>query len=152
MPYVKDEVKYIRDQFKTAFYGDSQLGISHSLMNKIENSSFEHAKSKNDNAEHSLWENTLHIMEWMKATLSTLKSGKIVDPSDVTSWPKIELSQENWDKTKLEIEVVLNTFFDELVEWDSQRLHTIINDTDFDYNTMLSGTLHHIMYHINQII
>jgi hypothetical protein len=152
MPYVKDEVKYIRDQFKTTFYGDSQIGISPSFMNKIENTNYEQAKSKNDNTDHSFWEIVLHIMTWMKASLFTLKSGKKVNPSDISSWPKIVLTEENWEKTKSDMEIVLNNFFDELTSWNNQHLHSIIDETDYDNNTMLSGTLHHVMYHINQII
>ena len=88
----------------------------------------------------------------MEAAIYTLKKGKMVNASDVSSWPKIDLCEENWDNTKLNIEVVLNNFFEELECWDSKRLHLIIEDTDYNYNTMLSGTLHHITYHINQIL
>jgi hypothetical protein len=88
MPYVKDEVKYIRDQYKTTFYGDSQLGLNPSLINTIENTSFEQAKSIITKSDHSLWEIVLHIITWMEAALFTLQSGKMVNAADHTSWPK----------------------------------------------------------------
>jgi hypothetical protein len=71
--------------------------------------------------------------------------------ADIISWPKPVLIEENWCKTKLDMEIILNKFFEELDSWDNQRLHTIIDETDYDYNTMLTGTLHHVMYHINHI-
>ena len=152
MRYVKDEVKYIRDQYNTAFYGELQSRLGPSLVNIIKNTSFDQAKSKIENNDHSLWEIVLHIITWMEAALYTLQSGQMVNPLNISSWPNILLSKENWDKTKLDMEIMLNNFFEELDSWDNERLKKIIDGTDHDYNTMLTGTLQHLMYHINKII
>jgi len=143
-----DQVRFIIDQIKRTFKGYSWLDPS--LMKTLEDVDAKDADKKLHSASHSIWELVLHITEWNKRALETLREGKMPNINDTEVWPNTH-TMDSWETTKEELEKTVNLLLNELMEWDNDQILSKIDDSDVTYKELLHGILQHNLYHTGQI-
>lgn len=144
-----NEVKLIRDQIKTTFYGDSWHGPS--LINLLKDVDYLQAMKKPIKERHSIWELTNHISFWMEAVDKSLMGEQMKSPSDVNDWPPIGESEQGWSEAIARLEKSVNTLLNTLNSIEKDKLNENVPNKNYSYRVLINGALHHNLYHAGQI-
>ena len=144
-----DEVKFLRDQFKTTFSGDSWHGPN--LLRTLDGVDVEQAKARPLGERHTIWELVDHMTFWLEEVLKAMKDKEIPRPDKVVDWPSMGGSAEQWSQSVKRLEAAVNMLVDELATWSSEDLEQRVGGADYSFRQMLHGAVHHNLYHAGQI-
>ncbi|MCW4048907.1 MAG: hypothetical protein NWE89_04140 [Candidatus Bathyarchaeota archaeon] len=115
-----NEVKFLMDQFRTTFNGDSWHGPS--LMKTLKGIDAVQAKERPLDERHSIWELVDNITFWMNAATESVQKKDFPDPYKAKDWPPMRETEEEWRESIRGMEVALNTMAGELVDWSNKDL------------------------------
>lgn len=143
-----NEVKFLMDQIKTTFNGDSWHGPN--LVKSLLGIEKEQASTRVIWERHTIWELTDHVTYWLEEVHKSVKSKKDLDHSG-NDWPKMGATEEDWKQSLLRLEAAVNMLVDELSTWRNSDLAENIPGNDYTFKQMLHGIIHHNLYHVGQI-
>jgi hypothetical protein len=144
-----DQVKFIIDQIKTTFMGNSFLDTS--ITRTIEDLLPKEALLKSHPQERNIWELIKHISIWNQYATNILQQCKVLKLDEEEEWAPSGKTEADWITTKNELKRSVNLLINELMKWNNQRLLEIIPGSETSYKQMLHGVLHHNLYHLGQI-
>lgn len=144
-----NEVKFLIDQIKTTFNGDSWHGPS--LMRNLKGVTKEEALKRPLGERHTIWELVDHMTFWLKEVNKTLKGEAMTTPSSVKDWPPMGKTEEQWEKSVKDLEFAVNTLVEQLDQWNNEMLERTVPGAKYNFRQMLHGALHHNLYHSGQI-
>jgi len=144
-----NEVKFVMDQLKTTFSGDSWHGPS--VMKNLEGVTAEEASERPLWERHTIWELTDHMAFWLEETLKALRAKEVPRPDKVMDWPRMGVGEEQWSQSVKRLEGAVNMLIDELAGWSTKDLEKTVGGADYSYRQMLHGAVHHNLYHAGQI-
>jgi len=144
-----NEVKFLRDQMKTTFKGDSWHGPS--LMKTLEGVDLDQAKARPLGERHTIWELADHTTFWLEAILDALKDKAMPEPAPGIDWPSMGSTEEHWSQSIRRLEAAVNMVLDELAGWTNEDLERTVPGKDYTFKQMLHGAVHHNLYHAGQI-
>ena len=144
-----NEVKFLLDQIKTTFNGDSWHGPS--LIRTLENVDYEQAKARPIGERHTIWELVNHTTYWLEEVKKVMQENKPPEVDFELNWPKMGMTDEDWELSVKRLEAAVNMLMDELAEWTNDDLARMVPNMDFTYKQMLHGAVHHNLYHAGQI-
>jgi len=143
-----NEVKFLIDQIKTTFNGDSWHGPN--LVKILKGINSEEAAKRSVGERHTIWELTNHITFWLEEVQKSVKDKKNLDHSG-DAWPRMGASEEDWIQSVNRLEAAVNMLVDDLATWKNNDLAVIVPEANFTFKQMLHGILHHNLYHAGQI-
>ena len=144
-----NEVKFLLDQIKTTFNGDSWHGPS--LIKTLEEVDLEQAKDRPMGERHTIWELVDHTTYWLEEVKKSIQGNKHAEVDFELNWPKMGATKEEWELSVKRLEAAVNMLLDELVRWTNEDLARMVPERDFTYKQMLHGVVHHNLYHAGQI-
>jgi uncharacterized damage-inducible protein DinB len=144
-----NEVKFLIDQIKTTFNGDSWHGPS--LMRTLKGVDMEEARQRPLGERHTIWELVDHMTFWLSEVNKTLRGEAIVSSTSVKDWPLMGKTEEEWEKSVKGLEYEVNTLIEQLDQWSNEMLERTVPGTKYNFRQMLHGVLHHNLYHSGQI-
>jgi uncharacterized damage-inducible protein DinB len=144
-----NEVKFVMDQLRTTFSGDSWHGPS--VMKTLEGVDAEQAAARPLGERHTIWELVDHMTFWLEEVLKALKTKEIPKPEKVMDWPRMGSGEEQWRESVRRLEAAINMLLDELATWNTKDLEKTVGRADYSYRQMLHGAVHHNLYHAGQI-
>jgi uncharacterized damage-inducible protein DinB len=144
-----DEVKFLRDQIKTTFEGDSWHGPN--LVRTLAGIDYKQAMERPLGERHTIWELTDHITFWMEEVWKRLKDHGKLNPDKKKDWPEMGASEEDWTQSVKRLEAAVNLTLDELTNWRNNDMKQMVPETNFTFKQMLHGVVHHNLYHAGQI-
>ena len=144
-----NEVKFLIDQIKTTFNGDSWHGPN--LVQTLKGIDVKQAKKKILDQRHTIWELVDHNTHWINEVGKAVKDRKDLFMGG-EHWPKMGETVEDWQESIRKQEVAVNTLLDTLTDWTNEDLKEKVGDTQFTYKQMLHGLIHHNLYHAGQIM
>lgn len=147
--------KLILDLTKSTF-GDPWHGAS--VMDILQDITYEHAFHKPIPAVHNIIEILLHMTSWVQEVNCRFKGNKAALPKK-GDWPIVKLSSENyWQKTKDEFISETNKLIEILKDFPEERLNEYPQKarnkslgTGFTYEGLIWGIIQHNAYHSGQI-
>ena len=144
-----NEVKFLIDQIKTTFNGDSWHGPN--MLLSLKGIDKDVASRYTLSERHTIWELTDHNTYWIEEVTKSVKAKKDLymegDP-----WPKMGATEEDWKQSVKRLEAAVNMLVDELASWTNKELALTVGETSFTYKQMLHGLIHHNLYHVGQIM
>lgn len=143
-----NEVKFLIDQIKTTFNGDSWHGPN--LVKTLKGIDKDQAGKRSIGERHTIWELTDHTTFWLEEVNKSVKDGKNLDHSG-DPWPRMGATEEDWANSVIRLEAAVNMLMDELVSWNNSDLAKMVPEADFTFKQMLHGAIHHNLYHAGQI-
>lgn len=144
-----NEVKFVMDQLRTTFSGDSWHGPS--VMKTLEGVAAEQASARPLGERHTIWELADHTTFWLEEAHKALKAKEISRPEKVMDWPRMGSSEEQWKESVRRLEAAVNMILDELAGWNTKDLEKTVGGASYSYRQMLHGVVHHNLYHAGQI-
>jgi hypothetical protein len=144
-----NEVKFLIDQIKTTFNGDSWHGPS--LMRTLKGVDMEEARQRPLGERHTIWELVDHMTFWLSEVNKTLRGEAIVSSTSVKDWPPMGKTEEEWEKSVKGLEYEVNTLIEQLDQWSNEMLERTVPGANYNFRQMLHGVLHHNLYHSGQI-
>jgi hypothetical protein len=144
-----DEVKFLRDQIKTTFKGDSWHGPN--LVNTLAGIDRTQAMHRPIGERHTIWELTDHITFWMEEVWKSIDDHAPLNPNKKLDWPKMGTTEVEWQQSVSRMEAAVNLALDTLLEWTNEDLEEQVPGEKFTFKQMLHGMLHHNLYHSGQI-
>jgi hypothetical protein len=145
-----NEVKFLRDQIKTTFEGDTAWH-GPSLLKTLEGTSMEEAKSKPLGERHSIWELVDHLAFWNEAVAKAIRIRKMPDPRKVEDWTEMGVTESEWEASVRSLERGVHLLLSELAEWTNEDLEKQVPGAEYSFKQMLHGVVHHNLYHAGQI-
>lgn len=142
------EAKFLVDQLRTTFKGDSWHGPN--LVKTLEGISLENAKTRYLDDRHTIWELTKHITYWLEEVYKSVKDVTKLN-HDGNDWPKMGATEEDWAQSGNRLETAVNKLADELASWTDGGLARTVPGANFTFKQMIHGTIHHNLYHAGQI-
>ena len=143
-----DEVKFLIDQIRTTFNGDSWHGPN--LVKTLKGVDIEQARERTVEERHTIWELTDHITFWLEEVDKSVKDKKNLDHSG-EDWPRMGATMEEWEQSVRRLEAAVNMLVDDLATWKNSDLEITVPGANFTFKQMLHGTIHHNLYHAGQI-
>ena len=105
---------------------------------------------------HSIWELVLHIAYWKYEVRKTIcENAPEPFPRNPDNWPEMpsQLNKENWKKDKAILEMEYRQLVESIEQFDNSRMSEKLKQyPDLTYADVISGILHHDLYHIGQIV
>jgi uncharacterized damage-inducible protein DinB len=147
-PVHMNEVKFLVDQLKTTFKGDSWHGPN--LVKSLKDISKEQAANKVIGTRHTIWELTDHMTYWLEEVRKSVQTKKNLNQSG-DPWPRMGATEEDWKQSVNRLEAAVNMLSDELINWTNDDLAAIVPESDYTFKQMLHGVVHHNLYHVGQI-
>ena len=144
-----NEVKFVMDQLRTTFSGDSWHGPS--VMKTLEGIDAVQAAARPLGERHTIWELVDHMTYWLEEVHKALKAKEMPRPEKVIDWPRMGSGEEQWRESVRRLEAAVNTLLDELVTWNTKDLEKTVGGANYSYRQMLHGAVHHNLYHTGQI-
>ncbi len=144
-----NEVKFVMDQIRTTFSGDSWHGPS--VMKTLEGIDAEQAAARPLGERHTIWELVDHMTYWLEEVLKSLKDRHVPKPDKVLDWPRMGSGEEQWRESVRRLEAAVNMLLDELATWNTKDLEKTVAGANYSYRQMLHGAVHHNLYHTGQI-
>ena len=144
-----NEVKFLIDQLKTTFSGDSWHGPS--VMKTLEGIDAGQAAARPLGERHTVWELVDHMTYWLEEVLKSLKDRRAPKPDKVVDWPRMGSGDEQWRESVRRLEAAVNMLLGELATWNTKDLEKTVGGADYSYRQMLHGAVHHNLYHAGQI-
>jgi uncharacterized damage-inducible protein DinB len=144
-----NEVKFVMDQLRTTFSGDSWHGPS--VMKTLEGVDAEQAAARPLGERHTIWELVDHMTFWLEEAQKALKAKTIPQPGTLMNWPRMGSGEEQWRESVRRLEAAVNMLLDELATWNTKDLEKTVGGADYSYRQMLHGVVHHNLYHAGQI-
>jgi hypothetical protein len=145
-----NEVKFLRDQIKTTFEGDTPWH-GPSLLKTLDGISMEEAKVKPLGERHSIWELVDHLAFWNKAVAKSVGQERMPDPSNVVSWSEVGDTESEWKASVDKLRQSVHQLLDELADWKNEDLEKEVPGANYNFKQMLHGVVHHNLYHAGQI-
>ena len=143
-----NEVKFLIDQIKTTFNGDSWHGPN--LVKTLNGIDYEHAGTRVIGERHTIWELTDHITFWLEEVYKSVKDKRNLDHTG-NPWPRMGATEEDWTQSINRLEAAVNLLTGELITWTKADLAVTVPEANFTFKQMLHGTIHHNLYHAGQI-
>lgn len=144
-----NEVRFVMDQLRTTFSGDSWHGPS--VMKTLEGITAEQASARPLGERHTIWELADHMTFWLEEAHKALKAKEMPRPEKVMDWPHMGSSEEQWRESVRRLEAAVNMLLDELAKWNNKDLEKTVGGASYSYRQMLHGVVHHNLYHAGQI-
>jgi uncharacterized damage-inducible protein DinB len=144
-----NEVKFVMDQLRTTFSGDSWHGPS--VMRTLEGIDVAQAEARPLGERHTIWELVDHMTFWLEEVYKALRAREAPRPEKVMDWPRMGSSEEQWRESVRRLEAAVNMLLDELATWNTKDLEKTVAGADYSYRQMLHGAVHHNLYHAGQI-
>jgi hypothetical protein len=144
-----DKVKFLRDQIKTTFKGDSWHGPN--LVNTLAGIDHTQAMLRPIGERHTIWELTDHIAFWMEEVWKSIDDHAPLNPNKKLDWSKMGTTEVEWQQSVSRMEVAVNLALDTLLEWTNEDLEEQVPGEKYNFKQMLHGMLHHNLYHSGQI-
>ncbi|HEX9915073.1 MAG TPA: DinB family protein [Candidatus Bathyarchaeia archaeon] len=144
-----NEVKFLIDQLKTTFSGDSWHGPS--VMKTLEGIDAGQAAARPLGERHTVWELVDHMTYWLEEVLKSLKDRRVPKPDKVVDWPGMGGGEGQWRQSVGRLEAAVNMLVDELATWTNGDLEKTVAGANYNYRQMLHGVIHHNLYHAGQI-
>ncbi len=144
-----NEVKFLLDQIKTTFNGDSWHGPN--LIKTLEGVDLEQARAKQLGERHTIWELVDHTTYWLEEVKKAMQGNKITEVDFDLNWPKMGYTEEDWELSVKRLEAAVNMLLDELADWTNEDLARTVPEAKFTFKQMLHGAVHHNLYHAGQI-
>lgn len=145
-----NEVKFLRDQIKTTFEGDTPWH-GPSLLKTLDGTSIGEAKAKPLGERHNIWELVDHLAFWNETVAESLGQEKMPDPSKVESWPETGTTESEWEASIDHLRVSVHRLLEELADWTNEDLEQEVPGANYNFRQMLHGVVHHNLYHAGQI-
>jgi hypothetical protein len=143
-----NEVKFLIDQIKTTFNGDSWHGPN--MIQTLKGVNKDVASKRRLSERHTIWELTNHNTYWIEEVTKSVKAKKDLYLGG-DAWPKMGETEEDWENSVKRLEAVVNMLVNELASWSNEDLAMKVGKTSFTYKVMLHGLIHHNLYHAGQI-
>ncbi|OGD45467.1 hypothetical protein A3K69_06315 [Candidatus Bathyarchaeota archaeon RBG_16_57_9] len=144
-----NEVKFLMDQIKTTFSGDSWHGPS--VMRTLEGIDAGQAEARPLGERHTIWELVDHMAFWVEEVHKALKAREIPRPEKVMDWPRMGSGEAQWRQSVERLGATVNMLVDELATWKNEDLEETVGGASYTYRQMLHGAVHHNLYHAGQI-
>jgi hypothetical protein len=144
-----DEVKFLRDQIKTTFQGDSWHGPN--LVKTLEGVDYNQAMERKIGERHTIWELTDHMTFWMEAVWRSVENHAPLNPEKKNDWPEMGATEVEWNESVGRLEAAVNLTLDALADWTNEDLQETVPGTKYTFHQMLHGMIHHNLYHAGQI-
>jgi uncharacterized damage-inducible protein DinB len=144
-----NEVKFLMDQIRTTFSGDSWHGPS--VMKTLEGIDAAQASARPLGERHTVWELVDHMTYWLEEVLKSLRDRRVPKPDKVVDWPGMGSGEKQWRESVRRLEAAVNTLVDELASWSNRELDETVAGANYSYRQMLLGAVHHNLYHAGQI-
>lgn len=144
-----NEVKFLMDQIRTTFSGDSWHGPS--VMKTLEGIDAGQAAARPLGERHTVWELVDHMTYWLEEVLKSLRDRRVPKPDKVVDWPGMGSGEKQWRESVRRLEAAVNTLVDELASWSNRELDKTVAGANYSYRQMLHGAVHHNLYHAGQI-
>lgn len=144
-----DEVKFLRDQIKTTFKGDSWHGPN--LVNTLAGIDHTRAMRRPLGERHTIWELTDHISFWMEMVWKSVRDHAPLNPEKRSDWPAMGATEKDWRQSVKRLEAAVNMALDALLDWSNEDLWEMVPGENYTFKQMLHGMLHHNLYHAGQI-
>ncbi len=143
------EAKRIQDQLRRAFQGPAWHGQS--LKELLAGIQPGEAAAKPIPGAHSIWEIVLHITAWNVAVWRRLQG----DPAELApeeDWPPVgDTGDLSWREALSLLEVAHKRLWDELDEFEDDRLKEDVPGNSYSVYFMLHGLIQHNLYHAGQV-
>ena len=105
---------------------------------------------------HSIWELVLHIAFWKYEVRKTISENAPEPfPRKPDNWPEMpsQLNEENWNKDKVILVSEHRDLVESIRQFDESRMGENLKlYPDLTYADVISGILHHDLYHTGQIV
>lgn len=144
-----NEVKFVMDQLRTTFSGDSWHGPS--VMKTLEGIDAVQAAARPLGERHTIWELVDHMTYWLEEAHKALKAKEMPRPEKVMDWPRMRSGEDQWRESVSRLEAAVNMLLDELTTWNTKDLEKTVAGANYSYRQMLHGAVHHNLYHTGQI-
>lgn len=144
-----NEVKFLIDQIKTTFNGDSWHGPN--LIQTLEGIDAKQATERSLGERHNIWELVDHTTFWVEATLHAVKRREMPDPEKVADWPRAGSNDKQWKESIVRLQAAVNMLVEELATWTNEDLKQQVPGKPYNFQHMLHGMIHHNLYHAGQI-
>lgn len=144
-----NEAKFLMDQLRTTFSGDSWHGPS--VMKTLEGIDAEQASARPLGERHTIWELVDHMTYWLEEVLKALKDRHVPKPEKVMDWPRMGSGEDQWRQSVDRLGAAVNMLLDKLSTWGSGDLDATVGGAEYSYRQMLHGAVHHNLYHAGQI-
>ena len=143
-----NEVKFLIDQIKTTFNGDSWHGPN--LVKTLNGIDKDQASTRTVGERHTIWELTDHITFWLEEVQKSVKAKKNLEHSG-NDWPRMGATEADWKQSVNRLEAAVNMLVGELSTWKNSDLAETVPEAKFTFKQMLHGIIHHNLYHAGQI-
>ena len=144
-----NEVKFVMDQLRTTFSGDSWHGPN--VMKTLEGIDAVQAAARPLGERHTIWELVDHMTYWLEEAHKALKAKEMPRPEKVMDWPRMRSGEDQWRESVSRLEAAVNMLLDELTTWNTKDLEKTVAGANYSYRQMLHGAVHHNLYHTGQI-
>jgi uncharacterized damage-inducible protein DinB len=152
------EGKNIAALLEEAYFGEpGRSGIAwhgESVNTIVKGIDAELATRKLPGASHSIWEISVHIVQWDEICVRRLK-GEVIsmttgDPGD---WPDLprNLDADNWGKALSRLKEAQQAMIESARRMSENDLSNKVPGTNWNAYLMLHGTMHHDLHHAGQI-
>ncbi|MFH2112821.1 MAG: DinB family protein [Candidatus Bathyarchaeota archaeon] len=144
-----NEVKFVMDQLRTTFSGDSWHGPS--VMKTLNGVTAEQASARPLGERHTIWEMTDHMAFWLEEVHKALKAKEMPKPDKAVDWPRMGGGEDQWRESVNRLEAAVNMILGELAGWSTKDLEKTVGGASYSYRQMLHGAVHHNLDHAGQI-
>jgi len=144
-----NKTQVLINQLKTTFNGRAWHGPS--LINILEDVDYKQAQARPLFERHTIWEIVDHMTAWINVPIMTLVTHEYPEVSFEENWPSMGNTEGDWQESKQKLQNAVNTFIIALSKMSNEKYDEIIKGKDYDYMSMLFGTLNHNLYHMGQI-
>ncbi len=144
------EARRIRHQLKISYHGKAWHGPA--LKEVLEGVTAAIAAERPIEDAHSIWQIVRHIAAWQNETAQVLGGKPYESLAGDADWPPItDTSETAWTGALGELENAQKALTDAAANLTDEQLDQKVPGRDFTFYILLTGVVHHNLYHAGQI-
>jgi len=144
------EARRIRHQLKISYHGKAWHGPA--LKEVLEGVTAATAAARPIEDAHSIWQIVRHVAAWQTEAARVLEGKSYESLAGDADWPPvIDTSETAWTGALGELENAQKALTDATANLTDEQLDQKVPGRDFTLYILLTGVVHHNLYHAGQI-
>jgi uncharacterized damage-inducible protein DinB len=139
------------DQIEKSISGPAWYGLS--LVEAVKDVNAEEALVRLDDSSHSIWQQLLHLNNWIGVFHNRLNGQEMPWLSEEEDWPSTKkLTEQEWQKARDTAVASHKRFVEQARKLSDSQLNEQVPGKDYSFAYMLQGISQHVAYHVGQIV